>query len=70
MGGAMKKLVSMGVGAWSLLATSAVLAQAEPMMEGGRHVSWFGGSGGFWSGLLLGALVVAVVFLLLDRRKK
>lgn len=60
----------MGVGAWSLLATSAVLAQADHMMEGGRHVSWFGGSGGFWGGLLLGALVIAVVFLLLDRRKK
>lgn len=66
----MKKFISMIVGAWSLLATSVVLAQVDHMMDGGAHMGWFGGYGGFWSGLLLGALVIAVVFLLLDRRKK
>lgn len=66
----MRKLIAMVAGASPLLVTSVVLAQADHMMEGGRHVGWFGGYGGFWSGVLLGALVIAVLFLLFGRRRK
>lgn len=65
----MNTLISMVLGAMSLLASSAVWAQTEHMMEGGRHTGWFGGYG-FWGAVLLGVLVAAVIFLLMDRRKK
>ncbi|NGX15999.1 hypothetical protein [Wenzhouxiangella sp. XN24] len=65
----MKTLISMVVGAWCLLAGSVVWAQTEHMMEGGRHTGWFGGYG-FWGAVLLGVLLAAVIFLLMDRRKK
>lgn len=59
------------LGAFPLLATGLAWAQTGHMMdEGGHGMGWFGGYGGFWGAVLLGALVVAVVFLLMDRRKK
>jgi len=59
----------MVVSALSLLASSVVLAQTGSMMDGGgRGMSW--GYGGFWGAVLLGAVVVAVVVLLMNRNKK
>ncbi|NHA14170.1 hypothetical protein [Thioalkalivibrio sp. XN279] len=66
----MNRLISMILGALALLATGIAWAQTGHMMDDGGHgMGWFGGYG-FWGAVLLGALVVAVVFLLMDRRKK
>ena len=67
----MHKLISMAVGALSLLATGVALAQTGSMMDGSDHgMGWWGGFGGFWGAVLLGALIVAVVVLLMNRRRK
>ena len=65
----MNTLISMAVSAFSLLATSVVLAQTGHMTDGGSHgMGW--GYGGFWGAVLLGAVAVAVVVLLMNRRRK
>ncbi|MFU8822272.1 MAG: hypothetical protein ACNA8G_12055 [Gammaproteobacteria bacterium] len=65
----MNTLISMAVGALSLLATGVALAQTGHMADvGGHGMGW--GYGGFWGAVLLGALIVAVVVLLMNRRQK
>lgn len=67
----MNKLLAMAVGALSLLATGVALAQTGNMMDGGgRSMGWMGGYGGIWGAVLLGAVVVAVVVLLMKRKEK
>ena len=66
----MNKLLAMAVAALALLATGVALAQTGNMMDGGRSMGWMGGYGGIWGAVLLGALVVAVVVLLMNRRAK
>ena len=67
----MNKLLAMAVGALSLLATGTALAQTGNMMDGGgRSMGWMGGYGGTWGAVLLGAVVVAVVVLLMKRKEK
>lgn len=67
----MNKLLAMAVGALSLLAAGVALAQTGNMMDGGgRSMGWMGGYGGIWGAVLLGAVVVAVVVLLMKRKEK
>jgi hypothetical protein len=67
----MNKLISMAIGALSLLVTGIALAQSGNMMEGGgRGMGWGVGYGGFWGAVLLGAVAVAVVVLLMNRKSK
>ena len=67
----MNKFLAMAVGAFSLLATGVALAQTGNMMDGGgRSMGWMGGYGGIWGAVLLGAFVVVVVVLLMNRRAK
>jgi hypothetical protein len=67
----MNKLPAMAVGALYLLGTGVALAQTGNMMDGGgRGMGWMGGYGGFWGAVLLGAVVVAVVVLLMKRKEK
>ena len=63
----MNAILAMALGALCLLASSVVLAQAGHMTDGGG-MGW--GYGGFWGAVLLGAVVVAVVVLLMNRNKK
>lgn len=68
-GESMITLISRVVGALFLLATGVVLAQTGHMTDGGGHgMGW--GYGGFWGAVLLGAVAVAVVVLLMNRRRK
>ncbi|HUH00305.1 MAG TPA: hypothetical protein VMQ83_14180 [Gammaproteobacteria bacterium] len=67
----MNTLISMAVGALSLLVTGIALAQTGNMMDGGgRGMGWMGGYGGFWGAVLLGAIAVAVLVLLMNRKAK
>ena len=65
----MNAFLAMAYGALCLLASSVALAQTGRMTDGGGHgMGW--GYGGFWGAVLLGAVVVAVVVLLMNRNKK
>jgi uncharacterized membrane protein len=67
----MNTLISMAVGALSLLVSGVALAQTGNMMDGGgRSMGWMGGYGGIWGAVLLGAVAVAVVVLLMNRKAK
>ena len=64
----MNAFLAMAYGALCLLASSVALAQTGHMTDGGHGMGW--GYGGFWGAVLLGAVVVAVVVLLMNRNKK
>jgi hypothetical protein len=49
-------------------ASSVALAQTGHMTGGGHGMGW--GYGGFWGAVLLGAVLVAVVVLHMNRNKK
>jgi hypothetical protein len=49
-------------------ASSVALAQTGHMTDGGHGMGW--GYGGFWGAVLLGAVLVAVVVLHMNRNKK
>lgn len=67
----MKTLLSMTVGAASVLCSSVVLAQTGTMMGGGNSgFGWMGGYGGFWMPVLLIVVVVALVVLVIQRKDK
>ena len=69
----MKILTAAVVGAMSLLATSASVAQGGNMMNGngwGGGGGWMGGGyGGFWVPVLLVVLIGVIVWAVLQKRK-
>lgn len=67
----MNRFLARAVGALSLLAAGAALAQTGNMMDGGgRNMGWMGGYCGIWGVVLLAAVVGAVVVLLMQRKQK
>jgi len=67
----MNAIRSVGVGLAPLLATGNALAQNRPMMNGGMWGSgWMGGYGGHWVPILVVAVVIGLVFWVVNQRKK
>ena len=69
----MKALVALAVGATSLLASGAALAQAGNMMDRGSGMwggGWMGEFGGLWVPVLLLAAVVFLVLWIFKQRDR
>jgi uncharacterized membrane protein len=64
----MNVLRVLSVGAPTLLATSAALAQNGNMMGGTWGSDWMGGYGGIWMPILVVAVVVGVIVMLVRRK--
>ncbi len=67
----MKILLSMSVGAVSLLATGAAVAQSGHMMNGGMgDYGWMGGYGGIWLPILVVLVVAGLVVWVVKQKGK